>query len=184
LHFWNQHKILRFLIPIMWGFEKKFFGPLLCACTNFWGRFRKRTVDQTNFCLPFSPVLHQNEAISGSQVSKIKFSLKIDSPYSTANLQDAARTRGTSDIRQKLYQHWANCVVWWRGTKKDVFKSLSFSLPTLLQMLMEILAVVEQFPMNNCEVSFKEWKKVLMKCMGILPLMSCNKTIEKIFPWK
>jgi hypothetical protein len=31
--------------------------------------------------LPFSPVLHQNEAISGSQVSKIKFSLKIDSPY-------------------------------------------------------------------------------------------------------
>jgi hypothetical protein len=33
--------------------------------------------------LPFSPVLHQNEAISGSQVSKIKFSLKIDSPYCT-----------------------------------------------------------------------------------------------------
>jgi hypothetical protein len=32
------------------------------------------------FFLPFSPVLHQNEAISGSQVSKIKFSLKIDSP--------------------------------------------------------------------------------------------------------
>jgi hypothetical protein len=31
----SQHKILRFLIPIMWGFEKKIFGPLLCACTNF-----------------------------------------------------------------------------------------------------------------------------------------------------
>jgi hypothetical protein len=42
---------------------------------------------------------------------------------------------------------------------------------TLLQMLMEILAVVEKFLMVNCEVSFKAWKKVFMKCMGIL---QCN----------
>jgi hypothetical protein len=47
---------------------------------------------------------------------------------------------------------------------------------------MEILAVVEKFPMNNCEVTFNAWKKVFMKCMGILPLMSCKKTIGKIFP--
>jgi hypothetical protein len=44
-------------------------------------------------------------------------------------------------------------------------------------MLMEILAVVEKFPMNNCEVSFKAWKKDFMECMGILPLVSCIKTI-------
>jgi hypothetical protein len=49
-------------------------------------------------------------------------------------------------------------------------------------MLMEILAVVDKFPMNSCEVSFKAWKKVFFKCMGILPLMSCNKTMGKIFP--
>jgi hypothetical protein len=48
---------------------------------------------------------------------------------------------------------------------------------TLLEMLMEILAVVEIFPKDNCEVSFKAWK-----CMGILPLMSCNKPIRKIIP--
>jgi hypothetical protein len=42
-------------------------------------------------------------------------------------------------------------------------------------MLMEIVAVVEKVPVNNCEVSFKAWKKVLMKCMGILPKISCNK---------
>jgi hypothetical protein len=45
-------------------------------------------------------------------------------------------------------------------------------------MLMEILAIVEKFPMNHYEVSFKEWKKDSMTCMGILPLMSCIKTIE------
>jgi hypothetical protein len=38
--------------------------------------------------LPFSHVLHQNEAISGSQVSKIKFSLKIDSPYCTVGVYE------------------------------------------------------------------------------------------------
>jgi hypothetical protein len=45
----------------------------------------------------------------------------------------------------------------------------------LLQMLEEILAAVEKFPMNSCEVSFKAGKKVFMKCMGISPLMSCKK---------
>jgi hypothetical protein len=49
-------------------------------------------------------------------------------------------------------------------------------------MLMEILAIVEKFPKENCVVSFKPWKNSFMKCMGILPLMSCNKTISKIFP--
>jgi hypothetical protein len=38
----------------------------------------------------------------------------------------------------------------------------------LLQMLMEILAVMENFPFNNCEVSFNAWKKVFIKCMVIL----------------
>jgi hypothetical protein len=44
-------------------------------------------------------------------------------------------------------------------------------------MLLE-MAVVEKFPMNNYEASYKAWKKDLMKCIGILPLMSYNKTIE------
>jgi hypothetical protein len=44
------------------------------------GRFRKRAVDQ-KFFFPFSPVLHLNEAISGPQVLKIKFSLQINSSY-------------------------------------------------------------------------------------------------------
>jgi hypothetical protein len=42
-------------------------------------------------------------------------------------------------------------------------------------MLMEIFAVVEKFPKNNCVVSFKAWTKRFIKCMGNLPLMSCNK---------
>jgi hypothetical protein len=49
-------------------------------------------------------------------------------------------------------------------------------------MIMEILAVVEKFPKDNCVVSFKQGEKGFMKCMGILPLMSCNKTISKVFP--
>jgi hypothetical protein len=52
----------------------------------------------------------------------------------------------------------------------------------MLQMLMEIMAIVEKFLMNNCEVFFKAWKKVFIKCMSILPLMPCNKTIGQIFP--
>jgi hypothetical protein len=44
-------------------------------------------------------------------------------------------------------------------------------------MHMEIFAVVEKFPNNKCVVSFQAWKKRFIKCMGILPLMSCNKTI-------
>jgi hypothetical protein len=47
---------------------------------------------------------------------------------------------------------------------------------------MEIFAVVEKFPKNNCVVSFKAWKKRFIKCMGNLSLMSCNKAIGKIFP--
>jgi hypothetical protein len=39
-------------------------------------------------------------------------------------------------------------------------------------MLMEIFAVVE-----NCAVSYKAWKRD-----SINALMSCNKTIGKIFP--
>jgi hypothetical protein len=31
---------------------------------------------------------------------------------------------------------------------------------------------------------FQSVEKSFMKCMGILPLMTCNKTIGKIFPWK
>jgi hypothetical protein len=49
-------------------------------------------------------------------------------------------------------------------------------------MLIEILAVVEKFPKDNCVVSLKAWKKWFKKCMGILPLMSCKKTIWKKFP--
>jgi hypothetical protein len=49
-------------------------------------------------------------------------------------------------------------------------------------MLREILADVKKFPLKNSEVSFKAWKKVFMSCMGILPLMSCNKTMSKICP--
>jgi hypothetical protein len=49
-------------------------------------------------------------------------------------------------------------------------------------MLMEILAGVEKFTKDNSEVSLKQWNKSFMKCMGILPLMSFNKTISKIFP--
>jgi hypothetical protein len=50
---------------------------------EFLGPFPEAHRRSKNFFLPFLPVLHQNEAISGSQVSKIKFSLKIDSPYCT-----------------------------------------------------------------------------------------------------
>jgi hypothetical protein len=54
---------------------------------------------------------------------------------------------------------------------------------TLFEMLMEILADVEKFPKDNCVVpSTMPWKKSFMKCIGILPLMSCNKTIGKICP--
>jgi hypothetical protein len=58
-----------------------------------------------------------------------------------------------------------------------------FLLPvtTLLEMHMEIFAVVEKFPKNKCAVSFQAWKKRFIKCMGISPLMSCNKTIGKYF---
>jgi hypothetical protein len=49
-------------------------------------------------------------------------------------------------------------------------------------MLMDIFALVEKFPKNNFVVSFKAWKKRFIKYMGILPLMTCNKTIGKIFP--
>jgi hypothetical protein len=45
----------------------------------------------------------------------------------------------------------------------------------------EIFAVVEKFPKNKCVVSFQAWKNRFIKCMGILPLMSCNKTIGKYF---
>jgi hypothetical protein len=48
-------------------------------------------------------------------------------------------------------------------------------------MLMEIFAVVEKFPKNKCVVSFQAWKKRFSICMGILPLMSCNKTKGKYF---
>jgi hypothetical protein len=47
-----------------------------------------------------------------------------------------------------------------------------------------IFAILEKFPKDNCEVSFKPWEKSFMKCMGILTLISCNKTIRKIFPLK
>jgi hypothetical protein len=49
LHFWNQQKILHFLIPIMRGFEIKILGPLSCAWAHFYGRFRKRPVEPNNF---------------------------------------------------------------------------------------------------------------------------------------
>jgi hypothetical protein len=48
-------------------------------------------------------------------------------------------------------------------------------------MLMEIFAEVEKFPKNKCVVSFQAWKKRFSKCMGILPLMSSNKTIGNYF---
>jgi hypothetical protein len=48
-------------------------------------------------------------------------------------------------------------------------------------MLMEILAEMEKFPMNNCAVSFKAWKKSVMKWMDILPQMSFNKPLGKYF---
>jgi hypothetical protein len=54
-------------------------------------------------------------------------------------------------------------------------------MSALLEMHMEIFAVVEKFPKNKCVVSFQAWKKRFIKCMGILPLMSCNKTIGKYF---
>jgi hypothetical protein len=68
----------------------------------------------------------------------------------------------------------------------EILENLSMvnTTATLLEMLMEILAEVEKFSMNSCEVSFKAWEKVFMKCIRILPLMSCNKTIRKIIPRK
>jgi hypothetical protein len=59
--------------------------------------------------------------------------------------------------------------------------SLNHLRPSLLEMHTEIFAVVEKFPKNKCVVSFQAWKKRFIKCMGILPLMSCNKTIVKYF---
>jgi hypothetical protein len=38
-----------------------------------------------------------------------------------------------------------------------------------------------EFPKNKCVVSFQAWKRIFINCMGILPLVSCNKTIGKYF---
>jgi hypothetical protein len=56
-----------------------------------------------------------------------------------------------------------------------------FGAATLLEMHMEIFAVVGKFPKNKCVVSFQARKKRFIKCMGILPLTSCNKTKGKHF---
>jgi hypothetical protein len=42
---------------------------------------------------------------------------------------------------------------------KAFVSQIALTANTLLEMLMEILAVVEKFPMNNCVVSFKVKKK-------------------------
>jgi hypothetical protein len=52
---------------------------------------------------------------------------------------------------------------------------------TLLEMLMEILAEISKGQLYSF---LQTMEKSFMKCMGILPLMSCNKTIRKIFPGK
>jgi hypothetical protein len=38
----------------MRGFEQNFFGPLLCACTHFYGHFQKRAVDPKFFFTVFA----------------------------------------------------------------------------------------------------------------------------------
>jgi hypothetical protein len=79
---WNLRKILRFFIPIMRGFEKKFFTPHMCQCAFLRQRQGARAWSK-KFFLPVSHFLHQNETTAGWQDPKIKFSFKINSPYCT-----------------------------------------------------------------------------------------------------
>jgi hypothetical protein len=48
----------------MWGFEKNFFGPSYVQA-RILGPFPEARGRKKIFFWPFSPVLHQNEAISG-----------------------------------------------------------------------------------------------------------------------
>jgi hypothetical protein len=64
-----------------WGGLKKFFlTPLMCGCA-FWRPRQGEGARSTKIFLPVSHFLHQNETTSGWQDPKIKFSLKINSPY-------------------------------------------------------------------------------------------------------
>jgi hypothetical protein len=83
LHFWNQHKILRFLIPIMWGF---FWGPSYVHARIFRaisGSARSIEIFFCRFRLFYFKM--KQSQFSERQVSKIKFSLKINSPYCVIN---------------------------------------------------------------------------------------------------
>jgi hypothetical protein len=135
LHFWNQHKILPLFDTHHVGVWKKFcLSPLMCI-HEFLGPFPEVCGRSKIVFLPFSPVLHQNEAISGWQVSKIKFSLEINSPYyplTTVNWYDMKMRdkKFTFRLKRKLtedkqilpgfklrplktaYRYWPSLGIW------------------------------------------------------------------------
>jgi hypothetical protein len=96
----------------MRGSEKTFFGPLVCADALFWGRARASARDPKNIFWPVLHFLHQNETTAGWQDTKIKFSLKINSPYYTVPVED--KKKGSSFVSHEtvLYTSSIKVPVW------------------------------------------------------------------------
>ncbi len=109
LLFWNQHKILDFLIPYMTFFKKKFFhlseGPIFTIYQH-----KSRKIILYIFChskTPWSKAIFKNF-------------VKITGPYCTAKfLQDSARCHKAKKI-MKFLEEQPFQIIKWPGNSPDL----------------------------------------------------------------